>query len=155
MKRTALKRKTPLRAKTWLNRGKTTLKRSPLRKKGKSPISKLKRKLWTVFSKYIKERDDYICFTCGRKAEGSGMHAGHFISKSVGGMLLYFHEDNVHAQCYNCNINLSGNQYIYGQKLGEEKVAELYKIKNQCLVLTPKEKIAWYEEKIEHYTTKI
>ena len=155
MKRSWIKRKTPLRAKKPWNRGASPLKRGSLRRKGISSVSRLKRKLWVVFSKYIKERDNYICFTCGRFAEGAGMHSGHFISKSVGGMLLYFHEDNVHAQCYNCNINLSGNQYIYGQKLGEKKVKELYEIKNQILVLTPKEKIAWYEEKIEHYTTKI
>lgn len=126
-----------------------TMKRnSPLRKKSKQKISVLKRKLWEQFAKYIKNRDQNICFTCGRKSEGSGSHAGHFIPKSVGGLLLYFHEENCHAQCYNCNINLGGNQYIYGQKLGEVKVSELYLLKQQTT--------KWSEEdyllKIEHYT---
>lgn len=117
----------------------------------KPTVGKLKKKLWTVFSKYIRERDNYICFTCGRYGEGSGMHAGHFIPKSVGGIALYFHEDNVHAQCYNCNINLGGNQYIYGKKLGD-KAEELYDIKNKVI---EKWTIADYEEKIEHYTKEL
>ncbi len=109
------------------------LKRSKLRKKGKQKISVLKRKLWETFSKYIRERDKYTCFTCGRKGEGSGMHAGHFISKAIGGVELFFHEENVHAQCYNCNINLGGNQWIYGQRLGKETVDKLYEIKNKVI----------------------
>lgn len=115
--------------------------------KKKPSILKLKKKLWTEFSLYIRNRDNWTCFTCGRKAEGSGLHAGHFISKSVGGISLYFHEDNVHAQCYNCNINLSGNIWEYGQRLGAEKVKELYIIKNQ----TAKWSTFDYEEKILYY----
>lgn len=106
------------------------MKRTTLRKVSKAPISKLKAKLWKVFSEYIRTRDKGICFTCGRKAEGSGYHAGHFISKSVGGIALYFHPENVRGQCYNCNINLGGNQWEYGQKLGPETVTKLHAIKN-------------------------
>lgn len=91
------------------------------------------------------------CFTCGRVAMGSGIHAGHFIPKSVGGLCLYFHEDNVHAQCYNCNINLGGNQYMYGQKLGEAKVKELYALKQKSVKWTEQD----YEKKINHYTRKL
>ena len=121
------------------------------RKHSKSKIPILKRKLWEVFAKWIKQRDANTCFTCGRKATGSGLHAGHFVAKSVGGLALYFHEDNVHSQCFNCNINLSGNQYIYGQKLGEKKVKELYKIKQQTTKWTELD----FEKKINHYTRKL
>ncbi len=119
-----------------------------MRKQGKQKVSILKRKLWQQFSKFIRSRDKNQCFTCGRKAEGSGIHAGHFIPKSVGGLALYFHEENCYAQCYNCNINLGGNQYIYGQKLGEEKVKQLYELKK----LTTKWSEEDYLSKIEHYT---
>lgn len=81
------------------------------------------------------------------------MHAGHFISKAIGGNELYFHEENVHAQCYNCNINLGGNQYIYGKLLGKT-ADKLYKIKNGIMAKwTPQvylEKIKLYEEKLEN-----
>jgi hypothetical protein len=128
------------------------MKRELLKRKSKSKISLLKRKLWKVFSEYIRKRDDYTCFTCGRKAKGSGMHAGHFISKQIGGIALYFHEDNVHAQCYNCNINLGGNHYIFGLKLGKEKCDELYGIKNKY---TEKWTEDDYLNKIEYYTSLI
>lgn len=106
------------------------MKKTKLQKKGKQKISVLKRKLWVLFSAYIRKRDKGICFICGRKCEGSGYHAGHFIPKSVCGIGLYFDEDNVHGCCYNCNINLGGNLYLYGQKLGD-KANELYKRKQE------------------------
>lgn len=116
----------------------------------KKSISSLKKKLWVVFSKYIRQRDGYICYTCGRKGEGAGMHSGHFISKAAGGLALYFNETNVNAQCYHCNINCSGNIWEYGQRLGEEKVKELYKLKNE----TWKWSIFDYENKIKEYEEK-
>jgi len=148
--------------KTPLKRGIKQLKRSGFQKKTKptlnrqiggnkaksKPISKLKKELWKYFSLYIRQRDNFTCFTCGRKGEGSAMHAGHFISKSVGGIALYFHEENVHAQCYNCNINLSGNQYEYAKRLGFDKADELYRIKNQ---VTEKWSAQDYESKIIYY----
>ena len=86
---------------------------------------KIKKILWKWFSLWVRQRDRGICFICGRKCEGSGYHAAHFVPKSVGGLALYFHEDNVHGCCYNCNINLGGNLYLYGKKLGEKKCEEL------------------------------
>lgn len=127
------------------------MKRSKLRKQSKTKVSTLKRKLWKVFSEYIRLRDNYTCFTCGRKGEGSGIHAGHFLPKSISGIALYFNEDNVHAQCYNCNINLGGNQYVYGVKLGKEKVDELYTIKNQINKWTEQD----YLQRIEYYTIAV
>jgi len=133
------------------SRSKRALKRNFGRSGGsKTPISKLKKKLWKVFSKYIRERDNYTCFTCGKQNYGKGMHAGHFIPKSVGGMTLYFHEENVRAQCYHCNINLGGNQYIYGKKLGK-KAEELYKLKNNILKVDEQ----WYLDKIKYYEDKL
>ena len=131
------------------------LKRSPLRKKGKSNISKLKRELWQLFSLYIRQRDKFTCVTCGKKGEGSGIHAGHYITKSVGGLALYFHEDNVFAQCYRCNIHLSGNWTAYREfilrKFGEEKEKELLALKNQITKWTEQDylgKIAFYKAKL-------
>lgn len=94
-------------------------------------LSQLKKILWQHFSLFIRRRDNYTCFTCGRKGEGSGIHAGHFINKSIGGVMLYFNEENVNAQCYRCNIHLGGNIWEYGQRLGAEKVETLYRIREQ------------------------
>lgn len=124
------------------------LKKSKLKKQSKAKIPVLKRKLWKAFSGYIRKRDKGICFTCGRKCDGKGYHAGHFIPKSVGGLMLYFDENNVHGQCYNCNINLGGNQYEYGKRLGEKLVAELYARKQAIVKWSAEdfiEKIKFYE----------
>ena len=114
----------------------------------KKTPGQLKKALWKVFSEYIRKRDKGVCFICGRRAEGSGYHAAHFVPKSVGGLALYFHEENVHGCCYNCNINLGGNLYLYGKKLGEKKCVELYKLKQTIVKDFPFEaKIAYYKEK--------
>ena len=126
------------------------MKKTKLKKVSHKKISVLKCKLWTLFSLYIRQRDKFTCFTCGRKAEGSGIHAGHFIPKSVGGIDLYFDEENVHAQCYNCNINLGGNQYEYSLRLGE-KAKELYKRKGIFCKWTELD----YLKKIEYYKVLI
>lgn len=127
------------------------MKRCKLRKQGKQKISILKRKLWKVFSLYIRTRDNFTCFICKRRGEGSAIHAGHFIPKSVGGIALYFNEDNVHACCYHCNINLGGNLYEYGLRLGKKKCDELYRIKNQINKVDEE----WYLNKIKLYTEKV
>jgi len=135
--------------KTALKRGTVQLKKTKLGKVSKTPIGKLKKKLWLVFSLYIRTRDKNICFICNKSATGSAYHAGHFIPKSVGGADLYFHEDNVHGCCYHCNINLGGNLYEYGIKLGKDKCDELYLIKNKSFSKWTEE---IYLNKIKHYS---
>lgn len=98
-------------------------------------LSQKKKKLWKVFSQYIRKRDKMTCFTCQRKGEGAGIHAGHWIPDSVGGLALKFHEKNVHAQCYHCNINLGGWGERYTERMeqvyGKETINELRQLKNK------------------------
>ncbi len=100
-----------------------------LKKPKKRSITALKKELWKYFSLFIRTRDNFRCFTCDRYATGGGMHAGHYIPNSIGGVGLRYEETNVHAQCYHCNINLSGNWPVYRermiQKYGEEYVKAL------------------------------
>jgi hypothetical protein len=113
------------------------------------PIPKLKKELWKHFSLFIRRRDGGVCFICGRRCEGQGYQTSHFIAKSICGIELYFSEKNNHGCCYNCNINLGGNLYEYGQKLGEETCKELYAIKLKTKgAIWSREK---YEEKIAYY----
>lgn len=131
------------------------MKRTPLRKKSKESVARLKANLWKIFSQYIRKRDNYTCVTCGKKGEGSGIHAGHYITKSVGGLALYFHEKNVHAQCYRCNIHLSGNWTAYREfilrKYGEETEAELMALKNKIVKFTAED----YKQMIADYQSKL
>jgi 5-methylcytosine-specific restriction endonuclease McrA len=118
-------------------------------------VSTLKKKLWKLFSEYIRRRDKGICFTCGRVQDWKLCDAGHFIPRSVGGLALFFHEDNVHAQCKRCNMPpLCGNQYEYGRRLGEKKVKELRKLQSQITKWSRQDyqdKIAHYQEKLKEY----
>lgn len=82
---------------------------------GTQTISSLKKKVWGVFTLYIKERDHWTCFTCGKHEEGPTMHGGHFISRRHNATL--FDERNVHAQCAGCNMFRNGELHIYAQKL--------------------------------------
>lgn len=123
------------------------MKRTKLRKYSKAKLPLLKRKLWIVFSKYIRQRDNYTCFTCGKVATGASCHAGHFIPRAAGGLALFFHEDNVHAQCATCNLFLQGNTYEYGKRLGDAKVQELQALRKRITQWGVQD----YLDKIAHY----
>lgn len=78
-------------------------------------IKSLKLKAWHLFSTYIKNRDNWTCFTCNKYEKGRGMHGGHFISRRHNATL--FDERNVHAQCASCNMYRNGEIHLYAQKL--------------------------------------
>ena len=107
-------------------------------KKKQPKISTLKKKIWKIFSEYIRLRDclnttglpDYgKCITCSKTIPKTLLQAGHFISGRHNAGL--FSERGVHAQCYNCNINLKGNTLEYRRKIielyGEDTDLELEK----------------------------
>ena len=94
--------------------------------KRKVTVSKLKKNIWPLFSRYIRERDCLkttgckqwgLCITCGKRYHIKLLQAGHFISGRHNANL--FNEDGCHAQCYNCNINLKGNTLEYRRKIIE------------------------------------
>lgn len=102
----------------------------------------LKKKVWKVFSQYIRLRDAFktvgnnrqcLCITCGTVKDVTGIgciQAGHFIAGRHSAVL--FNEDLVHAQCYHCNVGLKGNWVAYEEAMiglyGKEKVAEFKKL---------------------------
>jgi len=119
-----------------------------LPKKKQPKISTLKKKVWKVFSEYIRTRDclrttglpDYgKCFTCQKIVPKSLLQAGHFITGRHNAGL--FSERGVQAQCYNCNINLKGNTLefrrrlikLYGEGVDEEIEEEARAIKKYSI----------------------
>lgn len=78
-----------------------------------------------TFNKYIRTRDKgRNCFSCGKRITGV-VHASHYLSQG-NHSAVRFHEDNVWACCYRCNVELSGNLIEYRkrliQEIGEERV---------------------------------
>lgn len=93
------------------------MKRKSSRQTKYQSVASLKKKLWKVFSQYIRQRDNGVCFTCGKRDDWKNTDAGHYIAKSIGGSNLYFNEKNVHCQCTRCNRHLHGNLHYYAMKL--------------------------------------
>lgn len=107
------------------------MKRSPLRKVGKQPISKIQKKLWELCRALIKNKYGSTCFTCGKKRLlKSNRHTGHFIPKAACGAYLKYDLRNLRPQCYHCNINLGGNGAEFYKNLvekeGQEYVDQLF-----------------------------
>lgn len=92
----------------------------------KKTVSSVKKKVWKVFSEYIRKRDCLEttglidagrCITCGQVKPMALLQAGHLIVGRHNANL--FSERGTHAQCYNCNINLKGNTLEYRRKIIE------------------------------------
>jgi hypothetical protein len=111
----------------------------------------LHKELWKLFSKFIRERDKYICFTCDKKTYPA--HAGHYRTGATCKKYLFFDERNVNCQCYHCDINLSGNWREYQKRMwakyGKKIDAEFDKINQRDGWDYP------YEQRIEYYKEKI
>ena len=134
----------------------------------KQPTVKLlKKKLWTIFSLYIRMRDGLrttgskdwsLCITCSRRYHLKLLQAGHFITGRHNANL--FSEKGTHAQCYNCNINLKGNTLEYRRKIielyGKGADIELEKKAKEIKQFTVPElnkMIENYKEKLKNLTS--
>jgi hypothetical protein len=107
--------------------------------------NKLEKKFDKVFSKFIRQRDKYICVTCGRK----GNEAGHY--KDRAHRNTRWDEKNVNCQCTYCNRYLSGNLSKYSIYL-EKKYGYgiLQELDNKAEVTFQPQKW-WLLEKIKEY----
>ncbi len=114
-----------------------------------------KRKLWTVFSEYIRKRDKGVCFTCGAENEIRFTQCGHYYQRAICPLPLYFHERNNHCQCYRCNIWLRGNVAVYGARIREVYGTETLEELHALLGKIEQWKKEDYQELIEEYKEKI
>ncbi len=103
-------------------------------KSKKSAKKRAKEKAWKEVSLFVRlEFADHngmcTCVTCGHVAHYTqGMHAGHFVPQAQGDAAR-FEIDNIHVQCFRCNINLGSNGAEYTpfmvNKYGQERVDEI------------------------------
>lgn len=116
----------------------------------KPTISQLKKKADAVFSKFIRQRDKGICFTCGRQADPKYMQAGHYVKRSINS--LRYDESNVHCQCPGCNIFQNGNMDEYAIALvgryGEGILEKLHEKKKELKQWSVQE----LQDIINHYS---
>ncbi len=134
-----------------------------VRKVEKPSVFKLKKKLWTIFSQYVRLRDADLngnvkCCTCDAVyfwTDPKGrLQGGHFFPQR-GNAALIFDESNVHGQCSRCNGAQEGEQYLYSlfiiEKYGQQELDRLVKLKGQPFKYT----IEFLEDKIKHYTKEV
>ena len=111
--------------------------------------------LQVLFNTWIRKRDlGKPCISCGGSL-GSKYDAGHFFSCGAYPNLR-FNEDNVHAQCVQCNQHLHGNIVEYSKglimRIGQERVDKLYeqrKTSNKLSIPEIAELIMYYKLKIK------
>lgn len=122
------------------------------KKKTKS-LSKYKKELDSIFSKYIRERDKGECYTCGLKRLPKEMQAGHFVPRQY--LATRFDEINVHCQCYSCNMLYNGQPSAYALRLERDYGKGTVERLEASRQVTTKLSIPWYQEKIQEYTKKL
>ena len=136
-----------------------------MKKKKKPSVSKLKKKLWKLFSLYIRQRDaDYrgiaTCVSCGKQKHWKEGDAGHFIDGRHNSIL--FDPRNVNFQCKGCNGGLmrgrekpkdvkKNYERFMIRKYGQAVVDELKALDKQEKRFTPKE----LEDLIKHYREEL
>ena len=154
MKRSRLKRKTPLRAKKQAPR---RVKRTTQPKRRKPSIRLLKSKLWNECKRIIRTRygngdGTFSCYTCGAHLdEPRKAQTGHFIPSSICSVHMRYHLDNLKIQCYRCNINLSGNWIEYEKHLKADGIdPDELKKENEETKNRQYDRL-WYEAKIAEY----
>jgi hypothetical protein len=125
-----------------------------MKKKKKTTNAIIKKEFWQIFSKYIRQRDNGVCISCGKQDYWRRMDAGHYIPKTAG-LSLYFDERNVNCQCTYCNRWMHGNLSRYAielrKKYGNDILERLDELRRKTIKISTKE----YEELIEKYKTKI
>ncbi len=121
-------------------------------------LTQAKKKTWVSFSKYIRLRDcrgesGGNCYTCLRWYPIGQLQAGHFIPGRRNAYL--FSEEQVHAQCYSCNVGKKGNWPPYLERMRKEIGDEAVDLMLYSRHDTRKYTVPELMELKEHYDQKI
>lgn len=146
----------------------TKARKKPRKKKPKRSqrptTPQLKKRLWRIFSQYIRLRDSdengmCTCITCNYTAywKGNAFNAGHFVPvvTRYGHNATYFHEMNVHPQCSTCNGREEGRGWQYGEYLKERYGPKTPQYLWDLAAKPFKFEREWLEERIEYYKKEV
>ena len=119
---------------------------------------KLKKKVWKVFSQYIRlkyaDKDGFVtCYTCGKRLFWKKAQAGHAIGGRTNSVL--FDEDLVRPQCYRCNVVLNGNYNKFSLKLIKENGLDWWEKKLRDSTKVKKYSIEDLESLYKYYSEKV
>ena len=119
----------------------------------KEPCSALKKKLDSIFSLYIRHRDDGICYTCHIQKMPTEMQCGHYVSRTR--LLLRWDEMNCHCQCYACNCMKHGDLITYRENLVLDYGLEAIERLESSRFGIVKHDAEWYHRMIDHYRERL
>lgn len=130
-------------------------------KKKKKTVSKLKRELDAVFSKFIRLRKAVqigdvfycTCVTCGKEAPVSKMQNGHFMSRRFTNTRFY--EKNCNVQCVGCNRFDQGRQYEHHLYIEKEYGSGASETLHKLSRVSKTFKVNELEMMIEEYSEKV
>jgi 5-methylcytosine-specific restriction endonuclease McrA len=130
-------------------------RRKPMKKRpSKGRLKTLARQAWALMSRYVRLRDNGICYTCGEKHPMEDTQAGHYVHAPKTNAASY-HPWNINAQCPKCNISHNGMLGAYEERLiedyGPAVPGELYMAKHEG----SNTNIAFFEGKIVELQQKI
>lgn len=111
-------------------------------------ISKLKKKLDAVFSKFIREKYPKYCYTCNKPS--AKLQCGHFVPRTY--LATRWDENNCRPQCVGCNIFGRGQLLDFEENLKEELGSEVVEDLKRKRSLLWKLNAHWYETEIARYT---
>jgi hypothetical protein len=123
------------------------------------PLPRLKKRLWKIFSEYVRRKDVDengfgVCISCGTMKHWKEAQAGHYHAGSVCGLDLFFDPRNVNFQCVGCNLFRHGNLAQYAlalkKKHGPTILEDLDSMRGICKWSRGK-----FEEMIETYKQKL
>ena len=127
----------------------------------KKGISYYKKKLDTIYSQYIRQKDAdkdgmNYCYTCGVKKHYKELQCGHFAPRQY--LSLRYEEKNTKPQCYACNMLYNGQPSAFAVKLkaeyGESIVGDIEGRRKEITRYFPYElKIEEYKEKLKNLST--
>ena len=127
----------------------------------KKGVAKLKKLLWADFTLWVKlsGSDDGItvpCYTCDATLQigTPNCQGGHWLPKSANS-IYYFDERNVKSQCWNCNLNLSGNSEEFRLRLIKEYGEDVIQEMSDTRMMLEKRSRGWYVDKIIYYRAEI
>lgn len=116
------------------------MKRTQIKRKSRTNLSKAKDKLWKTLKQLIHTRDGDTCISCGVTGlRGHNAHGGHFIPSSSCGGFLRYDLRNVWIQCATCNLfrNGAGAEYTLAlqKKFGNKFVEKIIQDKQESIKL--------------------
>lgn len=91
-------------------------------------LRSLRKKARDLFSKWVRQKEKGVCYTCGTRHEWKETDCGHFYHRDS----LDFSEEGNHCQCTRCNRFLHGNTAKYAEHLvrdyGPDIIKELIRL---------------------------